>query len=72
MQRILTLRYEGFCPYTQNTQAITIDYFEFPITGSLTPGHKKRSYSCPDSSKCQCRPNRCPVYMTAPHTPAEY
>lgn len=65
--------FTGDCPYTESYQTIAITFLEIHTIGSMAPGYKKDSYSCPLIDECsypaQDRYHRCPVYLSAPNEP---
>ena len=73
MSTIIRYNFIGNCPYTNSKQAIGLEYFEISRFGTMTPGYKKGSYSCPYSDRCpypdQDPYGRCPVYLAAPSEP---
>lgn len=73
MGRKIVYRFVGECPYTNEPQAININYLEISMIGSMAPGYKKDAYSCPLAEDCpypsQDKYHRCPVYLNAPDAP---
>lgn len=73
MTRKVTVHYSSDCPYTKQEQDIQITYGEVRLLGSVTPGYKLMSYSCPYSDECPYPPKSrmgyCPVVESAPKRP---
>ncbi|MEG0273242.1 MAG: hypothetical protein RR639_04200 [Hydrogenoanaerobacterium sp.] len=73
MTRKFRCTVEGDCPYTGTLQAIEINYFEVPMSGTLGMDYKKDAYSCALSDECpypeRDKYHRCPVYINAPSRP---
>lgn len=40
------------CPYTKQSQPISVDYCHVPIIGTLQKSYKKMSFDCPMHDEC--------------------
>lgn len=73
MQITLTYDFNSQCPYLNKLHPISIDYIQFDMPGTNSPGYKKVSYYCDKINECPYPPKdewqRCPVYLRAPSRP---
>lgn len=58
----------GYCPELDKEFAISIDYSEIKMTGTLSNHYKKMGYCCNYESDNSCKVskgNSCPIYLSA-------
>lgn len=60
------------CPYTKQSQQISVDYCHIPVIGTLQKSYKKMSYDCPMQEECPSnlkdQYGRCSAYNNLPIT----